>query len=549
MKKIPTYIVIGFLLLLSTKIMAQKIATSELEAKINSLIPSQVKDTTPGLVIGIVKNGELIFKKGYGLGNLAYRIPNDSKMVYNLGSVSKQFIGYAFAKLHATGKINLNDEVGKYLDNWPTFEYPVTLRHLLAHTSGYREAYTMSELAGRSIGIDRLTKEECLEVIRKQPKLEYEPGTRHTYNSTAYVVLAEILEKVTNTAADIWVETNLLKPLNMNTTQIESHVGEVIENAAESYAFNTQQGYTNEKSNRAIFGAADVYSSVEDLAKWFEIFRSDVTGGDNVRKAFLEPFILKDGIDSEYALGIRNSSHNGLKVYKHTGGHESFLTQMRYYPDHDLGIITISNFGRNGWIPADDIAEVLLEKHMTNSSKKVLKPVSVAKNTLAKLEGLYIAETFNGTLDLQLKDGTLVLNGRNKLIPTSNTTFGIQGWSGEIEIEHSTNGTTRFIMTDWLKESYVKVKRWEDDKEQLKTYEGKYWSDELETFYHLQVNDETLTLKHRWLGTVKLQPASKDFFRSNKGFYVKFIRNASNEIKGLMINSERTTNVYFHRKK
>ena len=330
------YLLFIILLVLSTKILAQELQAFEIEAELDSLIPYRVKDSTPVLVVGIVNDGKLIFNKGYGLGNMAYKIPNDSKMVYNLGSVSKQFLGYAFAMLHSKGELNLDDSVEMYLDDWPRFEHRVTLRHLLTHTSGYREAYTMSKLAGRIIDIDRLTQNECLEVIRKQPRLEFVPGTRYTYNSTAYVVLSKILEKVTDTPVDEWVETNIFKPLEMNNTQIESYVGEPIINAAESYSFDIGVGYTNVKSNRAIFGAADVYSNIEDLTKWFNVFRSDLIGEKEAQKVFLEPFILKDGTNSEYALGIRTNKHKGLKVYHHIGGHESFLSQLRYYPDYDL---------------------------------------------------------------------------------------------------------------------------------------------------------------------------------------------------------------------
>ena len=81
-------------------------------------------------------------------------------------------MGYAFAMLHVEGKLNIDDPVSKYLDPWPEFDQVVTLRHLLTHTSGYREAYTMSNLAGRSVGVDRLSRDECLEVVRRQPELE-----------------------------------------------------------------------------------------------------------------------------------------------------------------------------------------------------------------------------------------------------------------------------------------------------------------------------------------------------------------------------------------
>ncbi len=540
------YLLFVILITLSTRTLAQGIRTFEIEAKIDSLIPSRVKDSTPGLVVGIVKDGKLIFNKGYGLGNMAYKIPNDSKMVYNLGSVTKQFLGYAFAMLHSQGKLNLDDSVNMYLDDWPTFDHPVTLRHLLTHTSGYREAYTISELVGRAIDVDRLTQDECLQVIRNQPSLEFIPGTRHTYNSTTYVVLSEILKKVTDTPADEWVEKNIFKPLEMNSTQIESYVGELITNASESYSFDREKGYSNEKSNRAIFGAADIYSSVEDLAKWFTIFRSDVLGGNETQNEFLKPFILTDGTNSEYALGIRAEMHNGLKVYHHTGGHENFVSQLRYYPDSDLGIIVLTNFGRNGWLSASRVAELFLEAEMTVAPQKELKVISLKKDKLTQLEGIYVAQTLNGTLNLSVADESLTLNGRNPLVPISENNFGIKGWSGEIEIEHSSQSTFLHLI-DGQKETYYKVEKWEDNGEQLKTYEGKYWSDELEIVYNLYIENGELNVKNRWFGIMKLQPISKDFFESNKGYYVKFTRNQQGEISGLNINSERTLNVHFNR--
>mgnify|MGYP001550351382 FL=1 len=162
MKNIIYFLSFCIGLICSSNSYGQTIDTIELEAKIDSLIPTAVNDSTPGLVVGIVQNGKLIFSKGYGLANLSYGIPNDPKMVYNIGSVSKQFLGYAFAMLHVKGDLNIDDPVNKYLEDWPEFEHTVTLRNLLTHTSGYREAYTMSNLAGRVIGLDHLSREECL---------------------------------------------------------------------------------------------------------------------------------------------------------------------------------------------------------------------------------------------------------------------------------------------------------------------------------------------------------------------------------------------------
>ena len=117
---LPLIILTG--LLYSINIQGQVADTEQLETRIDSLIPAGVNDTTPGLIVGVFQNGELIFSKGYGLANLSYGIPNDPEMVYNIGSVTKQFLGYGFALLHVEGALNIDDPVGKYLEDWPEFK-------------------------------------------------------------------------------------------------------------------------------------------------------------------------------------------------------------------------------------------------------------------------------------------------------------------------------------------------------------------------------------------------------------------------------------------
>ena len=530
-------------------VQGQSFNSNELEAKIDSLIPVQVNDTTPGLVIGIVQKGELIFSKGYGLANLSYDIPNDPKMVYNLGSVSKQFLGYAFAMLHVEGSLDLDDPVGKYLEDWPEFKQNVTLRHLLTHTSGYREAYTMSNLAGRYIGVDRLSREECLEVVRKQPQLEFIPGSRWTYNSTAWVILAEVLEKVTGKSADEWVKSNILLPLEMNDTQIEGHVGDVMKNSAESYVYNEEKGYTNPRSNRAIFGAAEVYSSVQDLVKWVNNYRTAQIGGKAVNDLFLNPFILNDGSNSGYALGIGHNTYRGLKRYRHTGGHEAFETQLSYYPDHDFGIITISNFGGKGWLNTEKIAELFLDEHMTSSTNSATKEIKIKKRKLEQFAGQYLITTLNRTLNLTIVNDSLVIDGQDRLIPVEENTFHIDGWDGQIKIETISDTETRLISsTPTSKNVYTRIDPWTPTSEELTELEGDYWSDELETVYHLALKDLKLTIQHRWIGEVKLEPITNDLFQMEWGYFVKFGRNSEGGISDLSVFSGRTLDVKFQRK-
>ncbi len=545
MKNIIYYLLISIGLICSLHVKGQLVDKQNLEAKIDALVPAQVNDTTPGLVIGIVQNGELIFSKGYGLANLTYGMPNDPNMVYNIGSVSKQFLGYAFALLHADGVLNLDDPVSQYLEDWPEFKHRVSLRHLLSHTSGYREAYTMSNLAGRIVGVDRLSRKECLDVVRKQAELEFVPGSRYTYNSTAWVILAEVLEKVTGQSADIWVEKYILQALGMEETQIESYVGEVIRNTAESYSYDKEKGYINEKSNRAIFGAAEVYANIPDLVKWINNYRSADVGGKAVKDLFLDPFILKDGLSSGYALGIGVGSYRGLKRYRHTGGHEAFASQLSYYPDYDLGIITISNYGGKGWLPTSKIADILLEAHLKPKSVIVSQGFEIKARKLKQYEGLYVASTMNRSLDLKITDDTLSIGGRTKLIPLSKNRFRIKGMDDEIQFTKQSGGGIEFVNS--RNERYTRVEAWTPKAEELAEFKGDYRSEELETVYHLMLKEGKLSIHHRWLGEIPLEAIAKDLFKTQWGYFVKFNRNKSGAISNLSISSGRTLNVVFQR--
>ncbi|MFN1834944.1 serine hydrolase domain-containing protein [Balneola sp. MJW-20] len=519
---------------------------SGLEKQVDEMIPETVNDTTPGLVVGVVQNGKLVFQKGYGLANLNYDMPNDPEMVYNIGSVTKQFLGYAFAMQHVAGTLDLDDPVSDYLEDWPEFDEEVTLRNLLNHSSGYREAYTMSTLAGRVIGVDRLSQEDALEVVRRQPELEFSPDSRYTYNSTAWVILAEIFEIAAGESAAEWVDKNILDALDMDDTQIETYVGQPIKNAAESYSYNEQTGYTNEKSNRAIFGAADVFMNVPDAARWIDNFRTAKVGGSEVMEVFLEPNILTSGNNSGYALGIGVGEYRGLRRYRHTGGHAAFGTQLSYYPDHDLGIFIVSNFNR-AWLSSEAIAELILGEYMEPVVNYDEEKVALDEELLSSMTGRYINEDRNDFIDLRTEGGNLVSDSGAELIPVSQSEFRINGSDSRFYSDTSEDGTMTFTVdnTDGIR-VFSRMEVWEPDRNSLEAYAGQYISDEIDSIMRFEVNEEeTLVAEHRWLGAATLNPLARDIFQADNGLMVEFIRDGRGIVSGFFVNSGRTLNVWF----
>jgi len=516
-----------------------------LEKEIDGMIPEAVNDTTPGMIVGVVQNGEIIFQKGYGLANLAYNIPNNPEMVYNIGSVAKQFMGYAFAMEHVAGTLNIDDPVSDYLEDWPEFEETVTIRNLLNHSSGYREAYTMSNLAGREIGVDRMSAEEAMEVVRRQPKLEFSPDSRYTYNSTAWVILAKVFEEATGTTAAAWVEENMLDALGMNDTQIETYVGQVIENAAESYSYSDELGYINQKSNRAIFGAADIFMNVPDAVKWMTNMKTAELGGQEVLDLFLEPNELSNGIFNGYAMGIYVGEYRGLRRYRHTGGHAAFGTQLSYYPDHDLGIFIVSNFS-GAWLSSGSIAELMLGDQMDPEVSYEDERVELSDEMQSELTGRYINLDRNDMFQLSVENGKLMVDGQVEMIPTGDGVFRMNGSVTRYEIE--INGESARIIASGSNgiQMFEKVDEWQPGETDLADYTGEYVSDEIDSIMRLSVNQEgLLQVQHRWMGATPLEPLARDIFRAGNGMMVEFERDGTGNVTGFYVNSGRTLDVWF----
>src|SRR6056297_107950 len=516
-----------------------------LEYEIDEMIPSAINDTTPGMVVGVFQDGEIIFQKGYGLANMAYNIPNNPEMVYNIGSVTKQFLGYAIAMQHVEGTLNIDDPVSNYLDDWPEFEETVTIRNLLNHTSGYREAYTMSNLAGREIGVDRMDIEESLEVVRRQPKLEFSPDSRFTYNSTAWVILAEVLESATGEMASVWVKENIWDALDMNNTYAETYVGQVIDNAAESYIYNEQLGYINPKSNRAIFGAGDMYMNVPDAAKWIQNMKTGELGGQEVLDLFLEPNELSNGMYNGYAMGIYVGEYRGLRRYRHTGGHAAFGTQLSYYPDHDLGIFIVSNFS-GAWLSSGSIAELMLGDQMDPEVSYEDERVELSDEMQSELTGRYINLDRNDMFQLSVENGKLMVDGQVEMIPTGDGVFRMNGSVTRYEIE--INGESARIIASGSNgiQMFEKVDEWQPGETDLADYTGEYVSDEIDSIMRLSVNQEgLLQVQHRWMGATPLEPLARDIFRAGNGMMVEFERDDSGNVTGFYVNSGRTLDVWF----
>ncbi len=526
------------------------------EGVVDQLMADFNGDDRPGGVAAVYRNGEVIFARGYGLANLTFPVPITPQTLFNIGSVSKQFAGIFFAMMAEEGRLSLDDDVRKYIPDFPDFGTPVRLRHLLNHTSGYREAYGVLGLQGRRVNGDILLRKDALDAVRRQPALQYPPGSRHLYNSTAYVILTEIAERITEQPYPEWMAEHVFGPLGMDNTRIEREPGDVIPGSATSYTFADAGGYREDFEAYAYYGATDVYTNVHDLARWLRNFRTSELGGPGVMQRMTERSLLSNGDTLGYTLGLSLDRHLGMKRIQHggsTGGYRAFLA---YYPEIDAGVVVLANTGA---VPVTRIAEAAAAAFFSEHIRRMpaqpapASPAEIDTVALDGYAGSYWAEGY-GRIPIFREGTRLVIrpaSGRaDTLVALSDSSFWIDARLS-ILFDRSPSGVAEGATLSFRGQGDVPMRRLPastGDDIGLGAFTGRYFSEEIESFYTAAVEDGKLTLEHRRLGKMPLEPRAPDLFTGPWPVReVAFERDPSGRVSGFRVVEGRTIGVRFER--
>lgn len=531
--------------------------------QVDSLFADYDTTGSPGAVVGVMRDGELVFAKGYGMADITHNIPITPQTRFNIASISKQFTGFGFAMLADRGKLALDDPVRQYLPDLPEFDHTVTLRHMLTHTSGYREAYGTLALRGLILSRDHLPREETLQVIERQPALEYIPGTNWEYNSTAYVVLAMILEDITGKSFPSWMQKQVFEPIGMSHTVIEDEVGQVIPNAATSYYYDQQDHtYTMAFSNRAIFGSAEMYTTVGDLIKWMQNFHTADVGGKQVQQMLRTPFVLKNGDKTHYGLGISVDRERGLKRVHHSGGHAAYGSKLNYYPEINSGVVVMANHGNlNAGRKTRKIARIFFGQHMDSGKDNNREDpfIELESDWIDRYTGRY--ESKRGeVISITKRNNALLVErspiNRHLLRPVSQTEFQTSDKDLHIIFQNPGNSkqATKATINDTSRLKVTRIPSFTPTYQELKKFSGRYMSPELETIYSVSVRDSQLVVRHRLLGTLRLSAEPHALrpgtFATDDGTIqptLVFEQNKMNQITGFYANLWGTRNVWFQR--
>lgn len=534
-------------------------------SRVDQLMAAFSGNATPGGVITVVQRGEVLFEKAYGMANLVHSIPFNINTPSNLGSTSKQFTAFAICLLDAEGALSIDDDVRKHIPELPEFDEVVTLRHLLTHTSGYREFLNTLMMSGRRLDKgDFIDRKELIEIVQRQPELQNVPGSEFNYNNTAFGLLTVVVERVSGDTFPAWMDAHVFEPLGMNQTVVRANPNQLISGASQGYSAGSS-GYQNSRDLGAAMGAGGIYSTIGDMGKWIRNLQTAELGGADVLKAMTTPFELTDGKSTSYGFGLFMDEQDSLRRIHHGGADSAHRAMLIVYPEIEGGVVALSN---NANFDASGIAakagKAFFAEHMKSSdsgeaalveasstAESKFDPASYQSSDFDALVGRYELDEAPGFILSFTREGDEFFTqatgqSRIELSPTGELTFAIQGVEAEVVFHRDEEGNVKTLTLNQNGAHPAKrleSKAWEPTAEELEPYVGRYFSEELETFYSIVIVDAQLVLQHRRLDDKPLAPGVMHSFTGESSLTLTFSATESGEVVSFEASNGRTRGV------
>lgn len=320
--------------------------------RIDDYVKAQMQtQKIPGLSIAVVRNGEVVKAKGYGLANVELNVPASAETVYQSGSMGKQFTATAVMMLVEEGKLALDDKINKYFPDSPESWNNITIRHLLTHTSGttdypkdfdFRRDYTEAELLKKAQAIP----------------LAFAPGEKWSYSNLGYVTLGILVSKVSGKFYGDFLQERIFKPLGMSTARIINE-SDIVMNRAAGYRMPKGELKNQEWVSPTMNTTADgsLYLTVLDMAKWDAALYTEKLLKKSSFDQIWAPVKLNDGKTRPYGFGWAFEDVRGHKLIEHGGAWQGFTSHIARYIDDKLTIIVMTNrAGANPGLIAHGIA-------------------------------------------------------------------------------------------------------------------------------------------------------------------------------------------------
>ena len=311
------------------------------EKEFDRIVNEQNFENSPGFAVLIAKDTSVIYKKAFGYANLEHDVKLTPEHIFRIGSITKQFTACAILKLAEKGKLSLEDDITKYIKDYPVHGHSITIEHLLTHTSGIK-SYTGMNTWTNEVRRKDFTPEELIEFFKKEP-MDFAPGEEYRYNNSAYFMLGYIIENVSGKTYEEYLNEQFFVPLGMKNTSYDQTT-KIIKNRASGYQKNNDRFENAEYlSMTQPYAAGSLLSTVGDLFRWYTAVMNDkVISRENREKAHTS-YALNNGEPTGYGFGWALGNIHGSPMIEHGGGINGFLTSSMYLPEEKVFVAVFSN--------------------------------------------------------------------------------------------------------------------------------------------------------------------------------------------------------------
>ena len=373
---------------------------------IEQMVINAYQEGAPGAAILLVKHGQILYRKGIGLANLEHQVPLTPDMPFRLASITKPITATAILMLVEARRLALTDLLTDLLPDYPMGETPITIEHLLTHTSGiaeYSELPAWWAVHRQDVNVDQL-----IDLFKDQLKA-FAPGTRWSYCNSGYVLLGAIIEKISGKSYGDFLADHIFSPLEMMHTSYEATQGCIIPHMASGYT-RTPTAYLHSEyfSNTHLYAAGGLVSTLDDLARWYTaLCNGKLLNKESLRRMWT-PSLLADGTSTRYGYGCWVSTCQGRPVVEHYGFIPGYANQLLVLPDDDILVILLSN--EDGRLNQTEQLAVEMAALALGKPYQPPAPFPVSSTELSDVAGSYT--TSEGmVLTVGEEAGQLILQG------------------------------------------------------------------------------------------------------------------------------------------
>jgi CubicO group peptidase (beta-lactamase class C family) len=497
----------------------------------------------PGCAAAVSLNGETVFEKAFGLADMEHNVPNTPQTIFESGSVAKQFTAAALVLLQQDGKLSIDDPVRKYIPELPDYGSPLTIRHLLNHTSGLRDWGTVISLTGAGRGDRVINQDLALDIITHQRALDFKPGSEYSYSNSGYNLAAIIIERVSKQKFPAFIEERLFKPLGMKNSSWRDDYQRIVPGRAQAYSRQGPGPWRLNMPFMNVYGNGGMLTTVGDWMKWNAMLDSQALGAPLVN-ALETQGMLNDGRRIAYALGLVVDKYKGLKDVSHGGATAGYQTFLARYPDNkvSVGVMCNGTAPGAGGIAASITDEIFGPYPETPKTEAV----KLAEDELQKFVGIWRNEKTHIPARFVIENGVSRWSGA-RLVPMGGGQFTVGGDRLKFTLDQDGKPVSaETIDSDGEVRRFVPEVEWKPTPADLDSFKGDWFSEEAGATFTIAVEADKLFVKQRPATSLPMQPLYKDHF-GVPGSVVWFTRDKNGKVNGMHVGASRMRDMPFVR--